>query len=112
VTIPQVEGLFHFIPPPDSRPFGVEEDVPGLPPWVTSVPPEGWVPANGALEVELRFCVDGGPEGAAARVTGGGGGDLDAIVICRVRGWEVWGRGRGEEGVGGRDQEWFVWGKG
>ena len=45
----QVEGMFHFVPPPGSgkgtgQKYNMDEDVPALPAWLKAEPEEGIVP--------------------------------------------------------------------
>lgn len=76
-----IEGLYHFVPPPSAA-FG-DDETPGLPAWVMAVPEEGYVPAGGSCEIELRVCVEGGARGAASALARSADDCLDAIVILR-----------------------------
>ena len=45
---------------------------------------DGFSCLGGSIEIELRVCVEGGPEGAAAMLAVAPNDFLDAIVILRV----------------------------
>ncbi|KAG2437045.1 hypothetical protein HYH02_011308 [Chlamydomonas schloesseri] len=118
-----VEAIWHFIPPPNAGgsgggggkggkaggggggggKFGLDDETPPLPPWLTATPAEGVLAAGATCELGLTVLVEGGPGGSAAALSaddpaaaaagaggrggtsaGRGGGSLDCIVILRI----------------------------
>ncbi|KAG2429809.1 hypothetical protein HXX76_010593 [Chlamydomonas incerta] len=102
-----VEAIWHFVPPPNAGggggkggkggggKFGLDDETPPLPAWLTATPAEGVLPAGETCELDLTALVEGGPGGSAAALSadaaggpGGpgssGGGSLDCIVILRI----------------------------